>query len=174
MNEILTIWISASYATQYSKVFSLLIVAYGLLSLCRPGHQTLTGIGRVRFTSLVYLFSTISMLIGVYVFSRNFGLYGAASANCFMILLLAYNIASYKLLGAKQFSWRAVLDDLKWGFFLPAIIFGLLFINHTFLLRLQITFVLVIVLFIVLSKDDWAKLLLAHQFKRINRTLPEN
>jgi O-antigen/teichoic acid export membrane protein len=174
MNQILSVWISVDFARQYTNMFGMLIVAYSLLSLSRAGHQTLTGMGRVRFTSLVYLLSTGIMLGGVYVFSSKFGLFGAASANCFMILLLVYNIAIYKILTNEKFSWRAVFGDLKWGFFLPAVIFGFLSLNHTLLFKIEITFALVAVLFIVLLRDDWTKLLLARQLKNIYPKPSEN
>ena len=55
MYDLLSIWISPDFAVSNTEGFRILIIAYGLLSLCRPAHQTLTGIGKVRFTALVLL-----------------------------------------------------------------------------------------------------------------------
>ncbi len=126
MHEILSLWISSDYADKYAGAFKILIVAYTLLSLCRSGHQTLIGLGKVKFTSLVYLFSSIFMLISLYFLSRFFGLIGAAIANLIMVILLVFNLYVYKTL-SMQIRLRDVIEDLGWGIFLPLIVFFLSF-----------------------------------------------
>jgi O-antigen/teichoic acid export membrane protein len=162
MDKFLAFWISPSYALNYSNPFRLLVVAYGLLSLSRPAHQTLTGLGKVKFTSLVYLFSSCAMLSGVYLFSLHFGLYGAACADSIMGLLLVYNLYTYHNL-AQRISWKAVLSDLQWGLFLPVIMYILLFFNQTTLFKSLLTTILGIAFVMVVLKDDWARAWFSHQ-----------
>ena len=73
-----------------------------MLSISRPGHQCLTGIGKVRLTSLVYAIATGLMLGSLYFLSNRFGLTGAVLANFVMVVLLVYNIAMYKITGSKK------------------------------------------------------------------------
>lgn len=118
MKEILSIWINNAYAENYYKVFCIIILAYAFLSLCRSGHQTLTGMGKVKFTSITYLISSIAMLLGLAFFSQQLGLTGAAMANSLMITLLAMNIYAYQILGERN-SFRTFLKDFSFGFILP-------------------------------------------------------
>lgn len=123
MNGILSLWISPDYAARYADAFRLLIVAYSLLSLSRPAHQTLTGIGKVRFTALIYSFSTFLMLAGLFFLSRRFGLAGAVASNFMLVFLLAFNISVYSILDG-SFSWRRMFSDLHWGLWLPPLVYG--------------------------------------------------
>jgi O-antigen/teichoic acid export membrane protein len=118
MREILSIWISSDYAAKYTSVFSILIVAYGILSLCRPAHQTLQGIGQVKFSSLLYMTTSILMLACVYLFSVNYALPGAAIANGAMILLLAMNARVYRLMNGRV-DWKDLLLALLPGCMVP-------------------------------------------------------
>ena len=124
MQEIISFWISPDYAVRYSNVFRLLIVAYGWLSLCRPAHQALTGLGRVKFTAFTYFISTMLMLFSLFFWSSRFGLVGAAVSNMLMICLLVFNIFVYYLFQA-TFRWRDLMEDLRLGMFLPIIVYGL-------------------------------------------------
>lgn len=125
MHEILSLWISTEYAEKYTGIFQIIIVAYCLLSLCRPGHQTLTGMGKVKFTALVYLGSAIFMLSTLYFLAHYYGLLGAASANLVMVILLLFNLFAYKLLN-ERIHWKYLLIDLGWGIVMPLIIYGLI------------------------------------------------
>jgi O-antigen/teichoic acid export membrane protein len=155
MDEILALWITPEYAVQYANAFRVLIVAYCLSSLCRPAHQTLTGMGKVKFTAPVYLFSTILMLVTLFLVSRQFGLLGAAASNLTMLSLLTFNLFLYISLG-KPFQWRHVLADLQWGLFLPILAFSLsLFSAGSMVLYKAIgTIVLGILLLWVIARDD--------------------
>ena len=114
MKEILTIWISSEYASNYSEVFSLLVLAYLISSLSRPGHQTLTGMGYVRFTAKIYFAMSILMIAGVYLLSSRYGLIGAAGANLSSILLLTFNLyVHYKLKG--QISFKEFMAYNGWA-----------------------------------------------------------
>ena len=126
MHEILTIWISFDYATKYTTIFSILIVAYGILSLSRPAHQTLQGIGQVKFSSLLYMSASILMLACVYLFSLNFSLPGAAAANAVMVLLLVMNLQVYKLMNG-CIDWKDLLLSLLPGCLVPAAALLLIF-----------------------------------------------
>jgi len=67
MKELLSVWISPQYAEANSLFFCIIILAYGILSLSRPAHQTLVGLGKVRFTAITYFTSSILMLLAVYI-----------------------------------------------------------------------------------------------------------
>jgi O-antigen/teichoic acid export membrane protein len=95
MDKLLSLWISPEYSIKYTKIFCVFILAYFLISLSRVGHQTLTGMGKARFTSLMYLFTSILMLAGVYLLTKRNGLMGAAMANLIMVLLLSFNLFVY-------------------------------------------------------------------------------
>ena len=124
MPEILSLWISPEYAKKYATVFQILIVAYSLLSLCRPAHQALVGMGQVKFAAIIYLFSTLLMLMGVLLSARSFGLIGAVSANLALIFLLIFNLTLYKQTSQTGY-FKDFMIDLKWGIFLPPLSFGL-------------------------------------------------
>jgi O-antigen/teichoic acid export membrane protein len=123
MKDFLYLWISLDYAVRYENVFRILIVAYSLLGLSRPAHQTLTGIGKVKFTAMVYLLSTSIMLIGLFFLSRKFGLLGAASSNLMLISLLVFNLFVYTIL-QKPVRWKDTLSDLQWGLLTPILVYG--------------------------------------------------
>ena len=142
MQEILTVWISPEYAAKYSQIFSILIVAYGILGLCRPAHQTLQGIGQVKFTSILYFFSSVIMLLGVYILTQKFGFIGAAIANTMMTFLLFMNLRTYKILNGKL-AWDQVIYDLKWGLLLPVLSF--VYISHVPSLPLKYLFTLMLI-----------------------------
>jgi len=155
MHEILSLWISPDYANRYASAFKILIIAYNLLSLSRSGHQTLTGMGKVKFTSLVYLFSSSLMLISLYFLSNNFGLRGAACANLIMVLLISFNLFVYKTLN-HQIRWKDMFVDLGWGIFLPIFIYllGSIFPFMSTLEKLILTLIISISLFINLLRDE--------------------
>jgi O-antigen/teichoic acid export membrane protein len=155
MNDFLSLWISPDYAARYANGFRILVIAYGLLSLCRPAHQTLTGIGKVKFTSLVYLFSTILMLVSLIFLSREFGFQGAVASNLLLILLLVFNLFLYVSVGS-PIRWKHVLVDLQWGLGLPVIIFGLtLFLSSSMpISSLMEMIILGILLALAITKDD--------------------
>ncbi len=111
MKELLSVWISPQYAEANSFFFCIILLAYGILSLSRPAHQTLVGLGKVKFTALAYLTSSILMLLAVYLLSRQFGLIGAGTANLVMVLLLGMTIFLYRWFNGRQM-WGRLLPDL--------------------------------------------------------------
>lgn len=171
MHEILYVWISPEYADHYASAFKILILAYNLLSLSRSGHQTLTGMGKVKFTSMVYMFSSIFMLASLYFLSRYFGLIGAASANLMMVSILLFNLLVYKILN-KQIRWRSVFEDLGWGIFLPIIIYllGLNFPIMSILEKIILTLIISISLLYILIRDKDIKnrlSLMTHSLQKV-------
>jgi O-antigen/teichoic acid export membrane protein len=155
MNEILSLWISPDYSTQYANAFRVLIVAYSLLSLCRPAHQTITGIDKVKFSSLVYLFTALLMLLGVYFLSRTSGLLGAVAANLTMAILLVFNLFVYRKLNP-PIHWREVIVDLRWGVISPIFVYGLnLYLPHLSILdKSMVTLVLCGLIVWVMARDQ--------------------
>lgn len=125
MHDILSIWLSPDYANQYTQAFQILIIAYTFLSLSRTGHQTLTGVGRVQFSSYIYFFTTLLFLIGIYYFSRIYGILGAAVANLAMIVLLSFNLYVYQFF-KKNIRLQDVIRDLGAGTITPVLIYLLL------------------------------------------------
>lgn len=120
MPEILSLWISPLYSENYSNVFKIIVIAYSALCLSRPAHQTLTGMGRVNFTSITYLIISLTMLVLVYILAPLFGLIGASLANLCMIFLLVFNLYIYKL-NNSHIRWKDLLADVAWGLCLPVL-----------------------------------------------------
>jgi len=172
MHEILTIWISPDYAEKYYLIFSILILAYGILSLCRPAHQTLQGIGQVRFSSMLYLFSSILMLTGVYVFSSMFEFYGAALANILMIFLLGMNLRTY-LLFDRRMIWKEIITDQSLGVMLPIITCAFVLLSPSLIVKVCFTLILIIWLVIIFLRDSFAKAQILKMFKNITQGIIE-
>jgi O-antigen/teichoic acid export membrane protein len=118
MREILGLWISPAYAEANSLAFRVIILAYGLLSLSRPAHQTLTGLGKVKFSSLVYLLTSCSVLGAIVLLSEPRGLLGASLANLISISLLSMNVCVYRWMGSRN-RFADLVKDLKFGLFIP-------------------------------------------------------
>jgi O-antigen/teichoic acid export membrane protein len=156
MYDLLSLCISLDYASLYANGFRILVIAYNLLSLCRPAHQTLTGIGKVKFTALVYLFSTFLMLVGLFFFSHAFGFIGAVTSNLAMILLLVFNLFIYFTFES-PLQWRHVFADLQLGLFLPIFIYGLSLFQSSSMLayKLMASIILGILFLFVIAKDDF-------------------
>jgi O-antigen/teichoic acid export membrane protein len=157
IEEILALWISPDYARSYTLFFRIIIIGYSWLSLCRPGHQTLTGIGSVRLTSFVYLFTTFFMLLGLYTWAKGFGMLGAASANLVMVFMLVLNIYTYsKLAGSLSFSHLIV--DQAWGLFIPGLFFSLtLFLTFSLFQKIFLMLILVFCALFNLWRDPFLK-----------------
>lgn len=159
MHEFLSLWISPDYATRYTGAFCVLIIAYSLLSLSRPAHQTLTGMGKVKFTAIVYLLSTTLMLTGVFFLSRKFGLIGATASNLVLMSLLVFNLFVYNTFQSST-PWRDVFTDLQWGLFLPILVYGLsLFLPKSTITmyKLMETIILGILFTWIITKDTFIK-----------------
>ena len=169
MPEILAIWISPDYASHYARPFSLLVAAYGLLSLCRPAHQALTGMGKVRLTSLVYLFATAAMLTAVFILPHYLGLLGAALWNFMLVFLLLYTFLCYRSLTGHS-PWAAVFSDLKWGVSLPVLMLVIALFEPTLWPKMLWTVILDIIVATIIMNDDWARPWLFQQTNRLIQT----
>jgi O-antigen/teichoic acid export membrane protein len=158
MRELLSIWISPTYAAQNASIFQIVTLAYCFLSLSRAGHQTLTGMGNIQFTSIVYLSSTIIMLGSLYLLARRFSLPGAALANNVMILLLAFNLFGYWLL-SEPFKLKQVISDLGLGIFIPLLLtlLALAYPQLSIGFKVLITTILFAEILISLLSDDYFK-----------------
>jgi O-antigen/teichoic acid export membrane protein len=138
MPAILAFWISPQYGSQNANSFRILILAYCFLSLSRSGHQTLTGMGRVKFTSTVYLLSSTAMLTGLFVLSGQLGLRGAVLANLIIGLLLAFNLYAYSQLNGR-IAWKEVVADLGLGIILPLVVYAIALNTEALLVRILVT-----------------------------------
>jgi O-antigen/teichoic acid export membrane protein len=152
MDTILGLWISPEYAEKYSGVFRILVIAYFILSSVRTAHQTLTGMGKVKFTSLNYLATTIIMLFNVYIFSINYGLFGAAIANMSMMGLVLMNFKAYKLL-SKVNSVRNILLDYYVGIIMLLIAFLVTLFNLPLSAKIVSSFLIVLFLIYEIVHD---------------------
>ena len=165
MNELLTVWISADYASKNSNFYRILIIAYCFLSLARPAHQTLTGMGKVKFTSIVYSIATLFMLSSVYFLSQKIGLLGAVLSDCIMIFLLIYNIYVYHLLDSKK-PWIEFFYDIGIGFFSPIILYAIILIVPGLGIKLALTVLYLAFCVYILLKDSW----LRAEFKHLSQS----
>ena len=129
MEPILAVWISQDYARNYAAIFRILILAYVFMSVCRSGHQTLTGIGKIKAISLIYIGSSLLMLLGLYLLASRFGLVGAALANLLMVFLLLFNILVYPELTGRL-PIGAVAWDLLLALGFPALAYGFMLFVH--------------------------------------------
>jgi membrane protein EpsK len=156
MRELLTVWISPQYAEANALFFCVIILAYSILSLSRPAHQTLVGLGKVRFTSLVYLGSAALMLATVYLLSMTGGLLGAGYANLVMTLLLCMSLYLYRWFESSQV-WRYFATDLILGV-LP-LVAGLILVAMRCALPLKWVYTIGMLglVFFVLARDDELK-----------------
>lgn len=156
MREILTIWISAEYATSYSKVFSLLVVVYLIQSVSRSGHQTLTGMGHVKFTARVYLVMSLLMIAGLFFLSPRFGLMGAAAANLSIVLLLSFNVYAHIKLGA-ELSVKELIVDNFLAFSSAAAGYSLISLNAPLPVRIIFSLVVIALVLVMAVRDKFVQ-----------------
>jgi len=164
MPVLLSLWITPKFAMDYKNAFIILIVAYCLLTLCRPAHQTLTGLGKVKFTSLVYLFSSLGMLMILFGTSKLFGLDGAAWADSTLVILLIFNLFVYKKYSPGKIL-NNLFEDLNFGIFIPLISYFVVLLQPTNLVMMVLSAIICILFGINLLKDDWIKQLLIRRLK---------
>lgn len=152
MKELLSVWISPQYAETNSLFFCIIILAYGILSLSRPAHQTLVGLGKVKFTALAYLTSSILMLLAVYLLSRQFGLIGAGIANLVIVLLLGMNIFLYRWFNGRQV-WGRLLPDILLALLPMVVSLGTVVLGINWPYRLIYSAVLMAMVLYLLFRD---------------------
>ena len=168
MNEILSIWISADYASAYSPFFIILILAYGFKGLSYPAYQTHIGLGHIKTNSLTYFIFSLTLITLLYYLSRLFGLDGAAFANLIMIALLVLNLWTYKNLN-KKISWNHVFTDLKFGILLPLASFIIVSLHAPLLRRAAYTIVLGVFAFLTIKNDEFVMKQLKQLTKKLTR-----
>ena len=154
MNVFLGWWISPEYALHYSNVFRILILSYSFLSLSRPAHQSLMGLGKVKITSIVYMIATTIMLTGIYFLSYHFGILGAGWANVFMALLLSYNVYIYCMFD-RQSAWRKVWMDTGLSILVLIALYSFVVLWPFFWLKTLLTIIMITIVGIVVIRDSW-------------------
>ena len=120
MNDILRIWISQDFANSYTLIFQVMVIAYSLFSMHRTAHQILCGIGYVKFSAIITIFSSVLMLSLLYIFSINFGVVGSVYSNFFYCLVLSMNFYLSSKLGLKPV--QTVIKDLGFSFLLLTVL----------------------------------------------------
>jgi O-antigen/teichoic acid export membrane protein len=153
MDTILRYWISSEYSDAYANSFRILVVAYMLLSASRPGLQTLVGIGQVRLPAMIYLSSSVVMLISLFYASSSWGLAGAAGSNLWMILLLSNNVLALRYLGEPIKIKNALIDLFKLAIFPFTMYTLVVFIPLNILLRLFMTCLAILIALIPAWRD---------------------
>ncbi|MBN2395434.1 MAG: oligosaccharide flippase family protein [Candidatus Atribacteria bacterium] len=154
MNELLTLWISADYAQKYTMFYQILIIAYSFISLTRPAHQTLTGMGKVKITSITYFITTIFMFGTLYLLAARLGFLGAVLSKGVMFLLGFYIIHTYQILQEKVI-WKDSLKDIGLGLFLPSVIFLIVFLIPGIFTKISLSVLFIAIFSIILIKDQW-------------------
>lgn len=153
MEIILRIWISPEFADANADIFRVLIVAYMLISASRPGNQILYGMGRVRSAALIYLASTLVMLLSLALAASKWGTIGAAAANLCMVLLLSYDVLVLKLLGEKHIG-RHLVSNMTILLVIPAGAYYLAnMIGNGLVVRLIASFLLGLASLIIMWMD---------------------
>lgn len=156
MHELLTLWISADYAEKYSAFYQILIIAYSFISLTRPAHQTLTGMGKIKITSILYLFTTLLMFGFLYLLASNFGFLGAVLSKVVMLLLGVYILYTYRLL-QKNINWKHSLRDLGLGLFSPVLFFLVISLFPSIYAKIGLSVILVVFYVFIFLNDRWIK-----------------
>lgn len=164
MQTLLSLWITPAFAVEYTNAFRILIVAYCWLTLCRPAHQTLTGLGKVKFTSIVYLLLTLGMLITLFEASKSFGIVGAEWANAIMAILLIYNLYLYRKFSPKKV-WSNFFTDLNFGILIPIFCYLFILSSPPYLLMTALTLIICGLFVIQFIKDDWVMALIKGLYK---------
>jgi len=156
MHELLTIWMSADYAVKYGNFYQILIIAYCFISLTRPAHQTLTGMGKVKFTSITYAITMVLMLTSLYFLSKQLGFLGAVLSDCLMILLMFYVIYTYQTLN-NRIPWRDFFKDIGVGFFSPIITYFIIHFVPGIGIKIAVSIIFLVSYIYIFLKDDWLK-----------------
>jgi len=164
MQTLLSLWITPTFAVEYTNAFRILIVVYCWLTLCRPAHQTLTGLGKVKFTSIVYLLLALGMLITLFEASKSFGIVGAAWANAIMAILLIYNLYLYRKFSPKKV-WSNFFTDLNSGVLIPIFCYLFILSSPPYLLMTALTLIICGLFVIQFIKDDWVMALIKGLYK---------
>ena len=154
MDYFLRFWISSEYAQQYSNLFRIIILSYSFLSLSRPAHQSLMGLGKVKFTSIVYIISTTIMLLALFFLSSNYGILGAGWANLFMAILISYNMYIYFIFDRKR-AFKKVSMDIGLTIFLLIILYSLVSLWSFLWLRVLITIIMIFIVGVIVIRDSW-------------------
>jgi O-antigen/teichoic acid export membrane protein len=109
MDEILCLWISPGFSSDYSLSFRLIMVCYGIYSIVLPAQHIAQGMGWVAFPACIYLGSGLAMNLLIWALAPKFGIVGAIAANFVLISLIAINFYLTKKLGL---SLSTVYKDL--------------------------------------------------------------
>jgi O-antigen/teichoic acid export membrane protein len=169
MQEILSIWISSDYANQYSSIFQVIVLGYCFSAMCRVGHQTLQGMGKVKFTSFIYIATTLLVLTLLVILPGKFGFIGAGLARLGTFVLLSYNVAIYWLLNKKDFLQHLILDN---GYILlAAMVLVLLQFFYPVPLKASLTALLLGSSFLIVRLDKEIYPLFNSQLSRVKEKL---
>lgn len=93
---IMTLWMGADFANQSYVLLLLLSVAYFLLAINIVPHNTLLGVGRIRFVSLMNLGGGFLSLVAAGLLIPHLGVQGAAMGRMFYGPAIAVNYLKVK------------------------------------------------------------------------------
>jgi O-antigen/teichoic acid export membrane protein len=91
MKLILSLWISPEFSEKYFSYFILLVGCYAVFSMFRPAHQISLGLGWVTIPNAILFGGASSMLVGLWLLSKGFGLSGAIGANIIFTMVILIN-----------------------------------------------------------------------------------
>jgi O-antigen/teichoic acid export membrane protein len=116
----------------------------------------LIGAGYIKFTTALYVITTVLFIIFIYFGSKQFGLLGGASANLIVFLLLGFNIYAYMKIPEK-FSLRELIQDNLLWVLIPIIFTILMLITELLVVKILASVVLMTISLIWLVRDSTTK-----------------
>lgn len=160
MKEVVSIWISNDYAQNFSINFQIIVLAYCFLGISRVGHQTLQGIGDIKFSSRIYFITSIGLILLIIILSNYLDFIGVSIAQFSSIILMIYNIRAYNKLNNGHNFIGHFISDFYLVFLLPFIVVFQIFDNNMLLKIIQtIILLFVFIIFIIKNVDTFSKYL---------------
>lgn len=99
--QILTLWLGAEFASQYSELFLWIVLAYTILGLGIAPHFLLLGRGDVKFLSLLGMAGGALSLVGMLVLVGPFGLLGIVWARALYGIVTLLSVVRLAYLRAR-------------------------------------------------------------------------
>ena len=88
MDIILKTWLSQDFAANYTDIFRILVIAYGVYSMYLPAFNVLAGRGWLKFPVFIQIVAGLGTVVAIWRLSIPYGLMGAAYANFVYALVL--------------------------------------------------------------------------------------
>ncbi len=145
MDVILSVWISPQFASDYTVIFRVVVICYGVYAMARPAHQIAQGLGWLKVPTVIFIGSGVSMLLTLWTLAQFLGLTGASIANSVNCLVLSVNLFVARRLGLKPLA--TVVTDLAPPTLLLIVAAVLAFADLSIVMRLVASFLIALVIF---------------------------